>query len=369
MPEPAELKGLLPGRGPCGRGAVRGACSGERACPAPPAPAGPVGSRGPSGPGRPGPGRTGAAPGRADAPGVGACRAAGATGAAGALGALGALGATGALGAPGADRAAGVGSVPGAGARGPGGAGGVAGPATGAGAGDGADPPGTEVNGGRGATVGPVGPVTGGSLTLGPEAPGRLAAGPVAVDAGRRPGADGPGADGPGADGPGADGEPPGALLPSPPAGDVPLVTGKASLSLRTTGGSTVEEADRTNSPSSLSLAITALLSTPSSFASSYTRTFATALLSRSGPVRARTAATSRGHSSLRAHRSLIALFDPLPVSVGVRFLARPCSSVLVSRDRFGARDILAGDPAPQDRGVQRPHVMQRPRKSPPALG
>ena len=44
---------------------------------------------------------------------------------------------------------------------------------------------------------------------------------------------------------------------------------GRASLSLRTTGGSTVDEADRTNSPSSFSLAMTTLLSTPSSLASS----------------------------------------------------------------------------------------------------
>src|SRR5580698_1791486 len=51
-----------------------------------------------------------------------------------------------------------------------------------------------------------------------------------------------------------------------------------ASLSLRTTGASIVEDADRTNSPISWSLAMTALLSTPNSFASSYTRTFATAL-------------------------------------------------------------------------------------------
>ncbi len=43
----------------------------------------------------------------------------------------------------------------------------------------------------------------------------------------------------------------------------------KASLSRRTTGASIVEEADRTNSPISLSWSITALLSTPNSFASS----------------------------------------------------------------------------------------------------
>jgi hypothetical protein len=55
------------------------------------------------------------------------------------------------------------------------------------------------------------------------------------------------------------------AAPPSAPGSDA----GKISFSLRTTGGSTVEEADRTNSPSSLSLAITTLLSRPSSFASS----------------------------------------------------------------------------------------------------
>ena len=44
---------------------------------------------------------------------------------------------------------------------------------------------------------------------------------------------------------------------------------GKISRSLRTTGGSTVDDADRTNSPSSVSLVMTTLLSMPSSFASS----------------------------------------------------------------------------------------------------
>jgi hypothetical protein len=53
---------------------------------------------------------------------------------------------------------------------------------------------------------------------------------------------------------------------PFPPLGwDV----ANASFSLRTTGASIVEDADLTNSPISLSLAITALLSTPNSFASS----------------------------------------------------------------------------------------------------
>jgi hypothetical protein len=51
-----------------------------------------------------------------------------------------------------------------------------------------------------------------------------------------------------------------------------------SSLSRRSTGASTVEDADLTNSPMSFRVARTILLSTPSSFASSCTRTFATAL-------------------------------------------------------------------------------------------
>ena len=59
-----------------------------------------------------------------------------------------------------------------------------------------------------------------------------------------------------------------GAFAPSPL---LALATWPAnsSLSLRTTGASIVEDADRTNSPISWSLAMTALLSTPNSFASS----------------------------------------------------------------------------------------------------
>jgi hypothetical protein len=54
----------------------------------------------------------------------------------------------------------------------------------------------------------------------------------------------------------------------------------KDSFSRRATGASTVLDADLTNSPISLSLARTFLLSTPSSFASSCTRALpATALL------------------------------------------------------------------------------------------
>jgi len=51
------------------------------------------------------------------------------------------------------------------------------------------------------------------------------------------------------------------------------------SVNRLTTGGSTVDDADLTNSPISPSLARTTLLSTPNSLASSWTRTFATLLL------------------------------------------------------------------------------------------
>jgi hypothetical protein len=58
-----------------------------------------------------------------------------------------------------------------------------------------------------------------------------------------------------------------GAGAAAPPS--VAAFCGKASFNLRTTGGSTVDDADRTNSPSSWSLAMTTLLSTPNSLASS----------------------------------------------------------------------------------------------------
>lgn len=84
-----------------------------------------------------------------------------------------------------------------------------------------------------------------------------------------------------------------------------PLPCWRASVSLRTTGASIVDDAERTNSPSSWSLAMTTLLSTPNSLASSYTRTLATSLLL--GPGCVRTVATSWAYSS-RAHRVLIAI-------------------------------------------------------------
>ena len=58
------------------------------------------------------------------------------------------------------------------------------------------------------------------------------------------------------------------------------LASGYNATSLRTTGASTVDDADRTNSPNSWSFASTSLLSMPNCFANSCTRTFATVLLS-----------------------------------------------------------------------------------------
>jgi|HubBroStandDraft_2_1064218.scaffolds.fasta_scaffold01581_2 hypothetical protein len=109
---------------------------------------------------------------------------------------------------------------------------------------------------------------------------------------------------------------------PSPADGLAACCETNASLSLRTTGASIVEDADRTNSPISVSLAITALLSTPNSFASSYTRTFATALPYRPGYPDPQPAGAARAPSGVslccsspHAHRALIAIsafFRPL---------------------------------------------------------
>lgn len=117
---------------------------------------------------------------------------------------------------------------------------------------------------------------------------------------------------------------------------------GKALRSFLTTGASMVEEAERTNSPSSCSLVTASLEVIPSSFASSCTRTLATFLLSRSAPSQARTvyfllrasAAHTAGrpiaernkvvivaHSSLGTHRVSISFLTRFQVG---RLLLRP---------------------------------------------
>ncbi len=219
MPVLLDVKGLLPGRGPAGRGPGRAAGLAGRAA------AGRDSRASPAGAGEEN-------------------SAAGAAGAAAAAGRA-------------AGRGPGVGAPPGRAAAGAAGADGAA--AAGVGRG-----PGVAV--GRGPGVG---------------APGLGAAAPAPPAGWGAAGFRGPG------------------FAEEPPAGGV---APKASVNLRTTGASIVEDAERTNSPSSVSLAMTALLSKPSSLASSYTRTLATSLLS------IRPGSSSAGLSLLhgRTHRVLI---------------------------------------------------------------
>jgi len=86
----------------------------------------------------------------------------------------------------------------------------------------------------------------------------------AATGAGAGRGADNAEADDAGADDAGAD--------EAARAGFAGAAAGKASFSRRATGASTVDDALFTYSPSSLSFASTVLLSSPSSFASSWTR-------------------------------------------------------------------------------------------------
>ncbi len=92
--------------------------------------------------------------------------------------------------------------------------------------------------------------------------------------------------------------------------GAAAVAAGNASRSRRATGGSTVDDALLTNSPSSLSFARTSLLGTPSSLASSCTRALpATGLLRRrTGGQPARSRFRWETQSWLALHRVLIGL-------------------------------------------------------------
>ena len=167
----------------------------------------------------------------------------------------------------------------------------------------------------------------------------------------------------------------PAAAAPARPAGRfscaLPAWAENASLSLRTTGASIVDDAERTNSPISWSLAITALLSTPNSFASSYTRTFATAL-PLLGPARPDQSAVRGSACSVRrqpllfiaacssvAHRNLSLLS---PAVAAVRAL---CRATLSWQAGTGSRHRkISGQPA----GTKRSRQAQRPREHPTAL-
>jgi len=214
MPLAVELNGLLPGRGP-GRGPPRdpGRC-----------PAAGLPGRGAAG-GLPGAGR-GAAGRAAAGPAAGEPPAGWPPGAGAAVSCC-----AGGAAACGAATCGGDGSVsrrPGSGAGGTGGTGGWAPSATGPVAG-----PRAVTSAGAAAAARPFEPSA-----------GVIASVAAACSAGR--------------------------LLPGLPAGAcLGCWAASSSLSLRTTGASIVEDAERTNSPISWSLAITALLSTPNSFASS----------------------------------------------------------------------------------------------------
>ncbi len=119
---------------------------------------------------------------------------------------------------------------------------------------------------------------------------------------------------------------------------------GKTSFNLRTTGGSTVDDADLTNSPMSWSLARTTLLSTPSSLASSYTRTLATALLfprSRPGGADRQYVDMLIAARSSRARRHLVLL------SVGLRGTEDSRRARTITALRAAALRARASDPAP----------------------
>ncbi len=167
----------------------------------------------------------------------------------------------------------------------------------------------------------------------------------------------------------------PAAAAPARPAGRFswafPAWAENASLSLRTTGASIVDDAERTNSPISWSLAITALLSTPNSFASSYTRTFATAL-PLLGPAWPDQSAVRGSACSVRrqpllfiaacssvAHRNLSLLS---PALAAVRAL---CRAALSWQAGTGSQHRkISGQPA----GTKRSRQAQRPREHPTAL-
>ena len=140
-----------------------------------------------------------------------------------------------------------------------------------------------------------------------------------------------------------------------------PLPCWRASVSLRTTGASIVEDAERTNSPSSWSLAMTTLLSTPNSLASSYTRTLATSLLL--GPGCVRTVATSWAYSS-RAHRVLIAIstYFQLAGYLGRTAVPHDASYGVACSATLCLLDVVA-----QRLYVERSRGAQRPRERPAA--
>ena len=117
-----------------------------------------------------------------------------------------------------------------------------------------------------------------------------------------------------------------------------------ASFTFRTTGASRVEEAERTNSPRSWSFSRTFLLVVPSSFASSWTRGFATVLLSGFFPGQERTSsmkssshftALSNSDSGVIARHSQLVIHSGYPLFLGsVSILGRSEAVTFVRKAR-----------------------------------
>ena len=129
--------------------------------------------------------------------------------------------------------------------------------------------------------------------------------------------------------------------------------SGNAPRSFLTTGASMVEDAERTNSPSSCSFATASFEVMPSSLASSCTRTLATFLLSRSAPSQARTvyllrASTADAAGPITEHNKvLIAGY-----SSGFHQISDPLSGWTVSRGVPGRTRLLSFKPLCHCRGI-----------------
>jgi hypothetical protein len=144
---------------------------------------------------------------------------------------------------------------------------------------------------------------------------------------------------------------------------------GNASRSRRATGGSTVEDALLTNSPSSLSLARTTLLGTPSSLASSCTRALpATGLLvSRPAGHRSTSLASWTACSSLTLHCRLIRIDLPcrwdehtrVGMSANYRGSLDP-RTYSVSTDGSGGRATRTARANARRRSARSTHAMSR---------
>ncbi len=163
---------------------------------------------------------------------------------------------------------------------------------------------------------------------------------------------------------------------------------GKAPRSFLTTGASIVDEAERTNSPSSCSFATASFEVIPSSFASSCTRTLATFLLSRSAPSQVRTVYFLRASAAVTAkpiaehNKALIAGYSsgfhqisdplsgwtvssPLPVGASSRALNQASASAVSTgplKARLNAcrRSAAAKHAVPRCTQAPRPDIRRR---------